>query len=331
MHHILVADIGGTHARFAHFSLHDGILHEHGSYTQATHCLKCTEDALVVAAYTGLHPYKADNILWGLAGLIDEDGLSGTLTNGDLKLDFRAWGSKQPMLVNDFTLQAWAMRALPSEYIHEIKTARSIFSLGTKCVVGAGTGLGIGTLVYTGNANQHKRPTKKLSHKDWFVLNSEGGHVDFSFTLEEKSFVDFARYTLHKERISAEDVLSGRGLSLIHEYVYGKKVSPKSAAQSFQERPENNAVLSMYARFLGRFCRHIALQNMCTGGLYLSGSVLTHNPAIVNAPDFSEEFLTVPCNMLPLIKNVPLALVTHANPGLWGAAFAAQRMIELSS
>ncbi len=327
MHHLLVADIGGTRARFAHFSLQHGTLHKHGTYEQSTPCLKCTEDALKAASYTGLHPYKADALLWGLAGLIEEGGLFGTLTNGALELDFRTWGSKHPILVNDFTLQAWATLALPSEYIYELSTRPSTVSAGTKCVVGAGTGLGVGTLVYIGKKKSRKQNSKKSADAEWSVLASEGGHVDFSFTLQEKAFVDFAQYTLQQERISAEDVLSGRGLSLIYEYVHGKKVSPKYAAQSFHDKQENNAVLSMYARFLGRFCRHVALQSMCTGGLYLSGSVLTCNPAIVAARDFHEEFLCVPPNMLPLIQNIPLALITHAQPGLWGAAFAAQRML----
>ncbi len=326
MYHLLVADIGGTHARFSYFSLKDGMLEQHGYYEQPTARLQSTEDALRMAANTGLHPNDADKMLWGVAGLIDNEGLSATLTNGSLTFDFHEWRHKG-IFVNDFILQAWATIALPIQYTHDINKRVPAPCTGTKCVVGAGTGLGVGTLAFTGT-----QYCREIHHNDWVVLASESGHVDLSFTNDESDFVSFAQHTLCKERLSAEDILAARGLSLIYEYVHGQKVSPKEAAWSFQHAQGNNKkVLTMYARFLGRLCRHIALHTLCTGGIYLSGSVLSLNPAISACDTFLDEFFTVPSTMLPLISRIPITRITHPQPGLWGAAFAAKRMIEISA
>ncbi len=321
---ILCADIGGTHTRFAHFTLEKSSLHLQQQHIYPTKNLHTTHDVLAAAVDIGLSPEQVHFFCLGVAGLITTDGLCAQLSNATLQLDFRHydWIHKNTnfLLVNDFALQAWASLAenielLPLACSPPLSTSH--LKRQTRGILGAGTGLGAAALLPC-----------SYKQEGWNVLSSEGGHVDMAFYgQEEQDFVHFTQDFLQQKRLSAEDVLSARGLSLLHAYVHGQKLSPKDAAAFLWENGQESLQAQLYSRFLGRFCRHWVLNTLCKGGLYLGGGVLIKNVALVQSNSFHEEFYTASSTQLALLKEIPLFLMQHPQAGLWGAAHLAKMHI----
>ncbi len=310
---ILSVDIGGTNSRFAHFELEADNLTLCQSYSCKTATISNTTDAIDAAASCGLSPHKADIQVWGIAGVVDQEKVQAKLTNGYLKLDFASFTKnikpKAFILLNDFALQAWAC------LIHNLETICIFNPIPTphacRAVLGAGTGLGTAAIV--------------PNAKSYTVLQSEGGHTEMPLqTKQEADFAHFAKIHLNKARLSAEDILAAKGMSLLHTYESGTTLSSEDVATFWTQSP-NSLGLNLYAGFLGRFCRHWALNTLCLGGLYLGGGVLNKNPEIFKNPHFANEFYLSP---MTIINNIPVSLMTHANISLWGGAYAAKNILS---
>ncbi len=345
MQHILAVDMGGTHSRFAHFILENGVLYKQGQHICRTASISHTEQALHEASLCASVPLEEMAVqVWGVAGPVHASGLCAILTNAALHLDFSKYmpaNRKKEyghiLLLNDFSLQAWATLAeqvqcihiLPmsenNEYSRNIENKNTTHEVAlTRAVLGAGTGLGTAALVPCGR-------------KGWTVLHAEAGHTGIPlYEQDEKDFALFAADFLQQKRLSAEDILSARGLSLLHAFVHGESVSPAQAAQLLchndaQGTSQESAVLQLYARFLGRFCRQWLLSTMSVGGLYLGGGVLMKNPSLVRSASFRQEFYTLPRSMQhakAMFEAVPIVLMQEEYAGLWGAAHMAKDYIQ---
>ncbi len=332
IHHILCADVGGTHSRFAHFTwdANESVLRR--QYTCPTAQIRTTQDALEAMRFgTGVEIEKASVHIWGVAAIVLHNGLEAQMTNTSLRFDFAPYSwiknGENFFLLNDFTLQAWASLAqevpvlpLPwspfAEHPNMVRHASQ-----THGILGAGTGLGAAALV------PHMA-------QGWTALSSEAGHMDMTFHgKEEEDFARFAKQRLQQDRLSAEDVLCARALSLLHAYEHGEDVEPAQAATSLwrkeQAFPNESLSLRLYARFLGRFCRQWALSTFCTGGLYLGGGVLFKNPAIVQSESFREEFFHGPSCMQDVLRAIPMGLMQHDMASLWGAVQIAKNHLRV--
>lgn len=320
---IAVADMGGTTCRFAHFRLGRnsstgaGELSLHRVVQCPTAELRDTHDALARAATTGLAPHEAQAVVWAVAGPV-HDTLRAHTTNASLAVDLSilAGPERAVACINDFAAQAWATLALPGQEAVEILpgTAVADHAADVRGVLGAGTGLGTATLV-------------RLTAERYHALAAEGGHVAFPWrNRHEADFGEFVCGALDIPYACGDQVLSGRGLALLHHFLTGKDwpVERVSAEGLGPDSP----TLRTFARFYGRMCRHWVLQTLCTGGLFLTGGVAVKNPRIVRSPAFAEEFYDAPPGMLPLLRATPVRLMTREHAGLWGAARCAQELLE---
>ncbi len=328
---IICADIGGTNSRFAYFEIDDNSINLIAKHQVPTATMKSDDDffnnlALLTNKYT-----KPDFYCFGLAGIINKNECSAKLSNASLFLDFSIFIAKNQLkigknffLVNDFTLQAYASFGFegyktneaiennehfllyPKDYSRE-EREENLFNV--RAALGAGTGIGAACLM-------------PLAHKSWKVLESEAGHCEMPFySKEERDFADFALAYLQKERLSAEDVLAARGISLLHYYIYNEELIPEQAVENFWKKSNNskeNLPLALYSRFLARFCKIYALSTLCIGGLYLGGGVLVKNPQILQSSSFEEEFYHPSSKMLPLLKKIPIYLMQKKDASLWG-------------
>ncbi len=335
MKNILCADIGGTNSRFAHFIFENGMLSFQKQYLCLSKDINSAEELLQAVELTDFSIDNADSICIGVAGPVEEDGLRAKLSNAPLFMDFRQslekYKRKQGkdfFLVNDFSLQAFASLAffnktgiVDSQAIQLVSpiigTQADLSEIAeqtyakTRGILGAGTGLGAAMLLAFENNTAHT----------WKALPSEGGHCDMPFYgKEERDFADFALAHLKKDRLSAEDVLAGRALSLLHLYVHNEEVLPEIAAQNLLVDGVESLQLRLYARFLGRFCRGLASTSLCFGGLYLGGGVLSKNPYIVKSEHFLEEYYHPSSILLKKLKDIPLFHIFHKDAGLYGAA-----------
>ncbi|MDR1777842.1 MAG: glucokinase [Desulfovibrio sp.] len=313
---VLAADIGGTNARFAVFR------HESGPAgpkleLDSVVWLSTAElsgAASVLAAFrralqlpTDVGPEAADALAVALAGPVS--GGCGCLTNGSLRLDSAEMASGIPVvLMNDFLAQAYACACLPEESVRPVFAQESGAEAGSvRAVVGAGTGVGAAVL-WECAGRLHALP-------------SEAGHASFALVGREEE--DFGRFALQQTGVPflvGDEVLSGRGLALLHRYLTGERLPPREVSRAALK--SETTTLRWYARLYGRFCRNVALTTLCTGGLWIAGGIAADNPLVVNSGCFAEEFFASP-RLEALLRRLPVFLVDDKNSGLWGAAYAA--------
>lgn len=344
MQRILVADVGGTNCRFGSFTFENGKLALEFSTRINSSSLGSGEALFAALSRELSQPIEnAAAVVVGLAGPVD--GQRGQLTNGSLDVNLADVPAlrnvEHCLLLNDFILQAYATLMPPginarsfadSPIEKKANTAGGLRNTagaksreesselgmwsdrGTRAIIGAGTGLGAASLL-------------SVTGKGWVPVPSEAGHAAFAFlSEEEQEYRRFLCRELGRSFVSAENVLCGDGLAILHYYLAGQLLKPAQVGEL--ALAGDTPTLRWYARFLGRFCRGWMLSTFCTGGLWIAGGIAAANPRCVSSPVFSEALRTHPGAIAPLLKNTPVYLVTDTDSGLWGAAFAGQVMLQ---
>lgn len=317
MQRIFAADIGGTNARFALFTEHEGNLVLSVAVWEKSADLYAAEDLLQLMQRQLNCPLAAgDCLIVALAG--PTHGLRGKLTNGQLRVDLsgveQQYGLSCCLLINDFTAQAFATLTPAGTGARYVRGRATSFteSLLTKAVLGAGTGLGAASIVGCGTAAADGR---------WFAVPSEAGHAPFAFVgAEEHAYQTFLAHELGCECPTVENALCGEGLSVLHYYLTGQFYYAPAVGE--QALSHDTLTLQWYARFFGRFCRQWMLSTLSWGGLWIAGGIAAKNPLCVEHPAFLLE-LTAGGDVGGIVAATPILLITDANSGLWGAARAA--------
>ena len=195
----LLADIGGTNARFA-LELGPGQIVQIARLACADHAR--FEDAL--RAYLAARPgVKVRHAIVAIANPIDGDRV--VMTNHDWQFSIgatrAALGFETLLVVNDFAALAMSVPALAPGELERIGggSAQAGAVIG---LVGAGTGLGVAGLI---PADGH-----------WMTLQSEGGHVTFS-PADERELAVLTYCWERYPHVSAERLVSGPGIALIHQ------------------------------------------------------------------------------------------------------------------
>jgi glucokinase len=309
MKRILSADIGGTNSRFAYFEGGgDGRLKLAG-----TQWLKTADFSSFVALVDHLRnsgfplrPEEADIAVFAVAGPVE----GGTRSSPP----FISWDVdllrvkehvrlRKGILINDFVAQAYACRSPVGEAAEEVLQG-TIVPDAAAAVIGAGTALGKAALV-------------PLKGNRFQAVPSEGGHTNFPFvSKDEIKFGEFLLGQLGDEYITGNIVVSGRGLSYIHEFLSGEKLHPDEIAATISRDSET---LVWASRFYGRACRNYALDVLALGGVYIAGGVAAKMPQLVKHGAFGAEFRSS-STMGHLLKKIPVFLITNEESGLWGGA-----------
>ncbi|HEX7027922.1 MAG TPA: glucokinase, partial [Gammaproteobacteria bacterium] len=196
----LVADIGGTNARFALVEL----VPQTPIEIMAVHRLACADYPSLPAAIRDFYervsvkPSAVKEATVAVAGPVDGDWFE--MTNNPWAFSIRAVQQELELrhfyAINDFTAVAWAITRLKSGDFAAIGGGSP--AVGAPIgIIGPGTGLGMGGLVPCGGS--------------WNTLHSEGGHSNFAPTNDLE--IEIFKILLHKYgRVSNERILSGPGL-----------------------------------------------------------------------------------------------------------------------
>ena len=309
MKNILAADIGGTHSRFAHFTVGqtgNPALEEMkwlktanaGSFRQLLDNLKRSGMSLQAA--------EADIVVIAIAGPVEKAVRSNPpLIPWDVDISDaeRDFGFRRSVLINDFMAQAYACISPVGKEPEQVLPG-SALPESTLAVIGAGTGLGHAALAPDGKGS-------------YVAVPSEGGHANFPFlSKEEFEFQEFLLRLRGDKYITGNTVVSGQGLSYLHEFLTGEKLEPREVAESFSRYPKT---LEWAARFYGRACRNYALQTLALGGLYVAGGVAAKEPHLVLHEAFAAEFRSSD-TLARLLEEIPVYLIKDQNSGLWGGA-----------
>jgi glucokinase len=305
----LLADIGGTNARFA---LLDGArLHPPLILPVAGH--PTVEDAVAVALATLAPAGGVDRAVLALAGPVVEEPVR--LTNAPWEVSSGAlaarFGFRQVRLVNDFLAQAHALPHLEPSHLLRIGEGARVPG-GPMIVLGAGTGLGAaGFLPEIGLA-----------------VPTEGGHIGLAPTDAREDAV-IAGLRRLCGRAGAEEALSGRGLGNLHAVVaelrsatVPTRAAPEIAAAA-ADCPIAAETLDLFLALLAGTAGDLALAWGARGGVFLSGGILPRLLGRLDPIAFRERF-AAKSPMEGWMDGIPLAVVTHPAPAFLGLAALAR-------
>ena len=322
MTEIVAVDIGGTHARFAIAEAGGGQVTSLGEACT----LRTAEHASLQTAWeefgsrTG-RPLPAAAAI-AIAGPVQGDVLK--LTNNPWvirpALIPRTLGATRYTLVNDFGAVAHAVAQLgPDAYQHVCGPEGPLPAKGVISILGPGTGLGVAQLLRTGDG--------------YHVIETEGGHVDFAplDALEDKMLAELRK---RYRRVSVERVVSGMGLTNIYEAL--TRIEDRRT-QFHDEKALWTAALngedSLAAAALDRFCLSvgavagdIALAQGASG-VVIAGGLGLRLAEHLPRSGFGGRFIAKG-RFERRMDEIPVKLITHPQPGLFGAAAAFARMAD---
>lgn len=300
----LVADIGGTNARF-------GLVTVAGAQPSHVAVLAGAEypslpDA--VAAYLAEHAggVRPEAACVAVAGPIDGDRYQ--LTNLPWSGSVHDLGVPYATLLNDFEALAVSLPHLGGDDLLSLGGPHP--GHGVKAVLGPGTGLGVAGLVPAGRA--------------WIPVPGEGGHVTVP-VLDERDFeVVKALRGQGLPHVEAEHVLSGPGLVRLHRAlaaVHGVHV-PDLSASDIVARADDSLcaeTIEVFCGMLGSFAGNVALTLGARGGVYIGGGVLPRIVERVRASGFRARFEAGP-NLSGYLSAIATTLIVAPQPALTGAA-----------
>ena len=266
---VLIADIGGTNARFAIVEADGAPFRDLGRTATADHADPIAAIEAFVLPRLDAAPRSA---ILAVAAPIEGEAIA--FTNNRWILEparlRAALDLETVVVINDFEAQALALPHLGPDALVKIGggTRRPA---ATMAVIGAGTGLGVGLLV-------HARGT-------WIPVPGEGGHVDFAPRGPRESAIVAAIAAAEvaagrDDRVSAETILAGPGLARVHRAILAldgapaRDLDPAGVTAAFEAgEPAAVETLGLFAAALGRVCGDVALTSLPHGGVFLAGGI----------------------------------------------------------
>lgn len=308
----LLADVGGTNARFA-WSAGQGAPIEH------IRVLSCashpTLQSAMHAYLDGIGLAAPPHAAIAIANPITGDRVSMTnhhwsFSQSAVKEEF---GLKTLRLLNDFTALALALPALPATELRPVGggTARPEAPMA---LIGAGTGLGVSGLLPDGAGA-------------WIPLQGEGGHVTLcSGTARERIVVDGLTHMYG--HASAERAVCGQGLLDTYHLLCSADglalpgchtPAEVTAAALADSDPHAVEALQMFCAFLGAVAGNLALTLGALGGVFIGGGIVPRLGAWFDTSPFRERF-EAKGRFAPLLQGVPVWVITsEQSPALLGA------------
>lgn len=306
----LIADIGGTNARFAlcddalqisderqlrcadFHNINDAIDH----YLQSVSATgKVIEASLAIAA-----PLSGDQV---------------SMTNHSWR--FSVSGLRQQMnwrrliVLNDFTALAMAIRHLPANELRQIGGIAHA-SEAPIALLGAGTGLGVSGLIHSG---QH-----------WLPLQGEGGHVSLA-PGNERELAVLKHLWRRFDHVSAERVLSGPGLVSVYAALCeldGVAVQTYQAADVTDRGldgscPQCTETLDIFCALLGSVAGNLVLTLGATQAVYVGGGIVPRLGDYFAQSSFRRRF-EHKGRFVEYLRPVPVYVINTAQPALVGLA-----------
>lgn len=319
----LLADIGGTNARFA---LSTGDAHD--APLLSSDSVRNYEVAgfrsLADAATHYLNEVGADKNdarprrgVFAVAGRVDGD--LAHVTNHPWVISQSRIGEALRLdglqLVNDFAAQAMAIPYLRDEDIAAIGGVRWNRPAPdrdfTYAVIGAGTGLGVGALLRR-DGRDH-------------ALQTEGGHTCFSPGTPEE--IDILRQLAGEfGRVSNERLVSGNGLVNVHRAlsaIAGEDpgpMTPKNIVEgAANDDPHCLHAVNIFCAVFGAAAGDLVLTLGAWDGVFLTGGMVPKMIRWIARSGFRQRF-EHKGRFSPAMARVPTLAVMHPHPGLLGAA-----------
>ncbi len=303
----LLADIGGTHARFALVragKLGSIVTLKTADFAQAG----ATVRAFLHAARI---PSPPPNAALACAGPVVNGEVR--LTNCDWHIDAEQirteFGFENVILVNDFASVAWAIPALTERDLHPVGGGEAADG-APAVVLGPGTGLGVaGYLPHDGEG---------------VVIVGEGGHVSMAAVTDREAEV-LAAARRELGHVSAERLLSGEGLVRLYRSLAGLDgvdAPPRTAAEITDGAAADgwslcHAAFDMFCAMLGTVAGDLALTFGAQGGVYIAGGIVPKSRDAFARSGFRERF-EAKGRFRDYLARIPTSIVIHPEPAFLG-------------
>lgn len=303
----LIADIGGTNARFA-LSPQAGVLDR--VQVLATRDFDTIESA--IESYLTRCGVPCNKAVIAIAGPLNKDPMQMTNCHWSVskKSLSKRFFHQGVQLINDFEANALLIPYLNDQQRITIGPAPKK-PINPCVVIGPGTGLGVALAI---------------PGEPWQTLATEGGHCGLA-PHNALELAIFEYWLSRNATITRELFLSGQGLVNIYKAISainGENYphnNPKDIQEAACNNNDPNAVQSLHV-----FCELLAtaacdqvVSAGAWGGVYLAGGMISHFQQFFLDSNFRDRFdnLVMPA----LLKEVPCYLITAEQPGLLGASY----------
>jgi len=314
--HVVAVDIGGTHARFAIAEVAGGRVVSLGEpMTQKT-----AEHASLQTAWQAFAGTQGGSLPPAAA-----ISVASPITGDLIRLTNNPWiirpsliperlGAPTWTVVNDFAAVGHAVAQLPEgDFVHLSGPDTALPDGGVTTVCGPGTGLGVAQVFRAGGA--------------YHVLPTEGGHVDYA-PLDAIEDAIVRRLRKIFTRVSAERVVAGPAIVAIYETLAeleGRVVPSRDDRTIWAEALDGSdsialAALDRFCLALGAVAGDLALAHGANGVVIAGGLGLRIKDRLLRS-GFGQRF-TAKGRFQSLMASIPVKLITHPQPGLFGAAAA---------
>jgi glucokinase len=312
----IVADIGGTNARFAVADLSTLDL----SHISQVLCAAHPTFAAAFSSYLAELPGPLDHAAIAVAAPVTGEDIH--LTNSPWSFAkhelCRTVGLKDVLVLNDFEALALSLPYFASTELHQIGGAAPE-EHATKIVLGPGTGLGVAGLGWSGER--------------WIAVPGEGGHSSLG-AHDERELALLERLRKGRLHLSTERVLSGPGLAELYQAIAAShgESPPELQPNDVLERALSGvdaiaeAALAMFITWLGRFAGDVALLFGARGGVYLGGGIAPKIALALSAGAFREAF-EQKGRMTAYLAPIPVYVIRAGFATLKGAAAALSAML----
>lgn len=311
---LLVADIGGTHARFHLFKKEGLIPGPHIQYFSQD--FRSFEELLERGLVDHPEIFRQDVACFAMPGLVGERKFK--VTNLPWIIDRREllerFNFKELYFLNDIEASVYGVQVLPEEGFAVLQSGEH--REGNLAVISPGTGLGEAFLTQ--------------SH---IAYPTEGGHADFAPVTDLQYEMGL---NLKKKlgRLSYEHLLSGSGIHNIYTFLLEKN-GEQSLAAVAEGADKASAIwlgafkyhdhtciesLRMFVQILAQEAGNLALHTLAKNGIYIGGGIAHFVLPYLQEVTFLDTF----CEKGPMtafLKTVPIKVITDARSALYGCAW----------
>ncbi len=320
----LLADIGGTNARFGWLGAGQAVVGHVATLATADHAgpvqaARSYLDRLAATLGAAYQPPCA--AAFAVATSVANDQVSFT-NNGwsfSRQASQDALGLQAFLVLNDFEALALSLPRLRPGQFRLFGAAAAPAGANSLAVIGPGTGLGVAGLVPAAHG--------------WVAVPGEGGHATLAAADDfEAALLSAVRQTQAHAHVSAERLLSGIGLPLLHAGVATVLGQPTAvlAPGEIVDRALSgqdalcSRTIELFCALLGGFAGNVALTLGARGGVYIGGGIVPRLGELFFSSPFRSRF-EAKGRFQAYLQAVPTFLITDTLAALSGTALALEQ------
>lgn len=307
----LVADIGGTNARFA-------LVAKGETKVRQEHNLRCRDFPGPVEAVRHYLGLVGDPVVrvgaFDVATAVTEDTIC--LTNGPWSFSVSATrdalGLDQLHVINDFTALALSLPILGEDEKRQVGRGAPVDGSAIG-VIGPGTGLGVSGLLRDAGR--------------WVPLQGEGGHVAFSPANEREDQILRVLRREYGTHVSIERLLSGMGLTNIYralcefENETPKTLEPERITDRALDGSDARCreTVDIFCGALGTAAANVAVTLGARGGIFIGGGIVPKLGDYLDRSEFRQRFEDKG-RYCAYLSGIPTYVIVARTPALRGLA-----------